>query len=372
MIKLMMQIYGKYFKGGSETESFSRAMIYEEADAADVVKGEVEERGAFSEILAEEAVGVFDGALFPGVVWLGEEVVGSEGVGDSLMAGEFPAVVEGECMEDGLERSQRLHHGAAYDAAFEGGHEGSPEEAGGAVYHGDDVAGAAAADNSVDLDVADAQTGIHLGGTLRDVAAVGDKAAVVVLVGPLLPLPAAVAQVLAKMAVTATCAVDPAVESLVAHHVDALQAAAPRYLLRTPLFLYQFLPGKLLHLVCEADPLGLLAHPFLVFFMSQGRVVAQRFPVAVAAQLPVHSASAYAQITGNLRLGKIVFQHPRNFVPLHFGKMFHLLFFWKEHKSKHFSAIKGEAASFLRFSFEILKAYALPFPVFAKSVAFIS
>lgn len=368
----MVQMYGKYFKRRAKAKSFSRAEVDEVACTLNIVMGEVEKRGAFFEILPEEAVYVFYGTLFPGVIGFGKEMLGAESVGDFGVAGELATIVKSDCFQDSLERGQMSGDSRANDTRLEGGHQFGPKETRGAVEHGDDGARPSSAKDSVDLNVAQAGTPVDDGGTHGYVHSAWYKAAVVVLVGPLLSLPATVAQVFTKMAVLATPAVDPAIDGLVAHHVDALQVAASRYLLGAPLLLRQFLTGNAFHVLRETYPLGLLTHPSPVFFMSQDRVVDLRTPVPVASQLPVDCASVHPQLACNLCLGKFVFQHPRNFVPLHFGKMFHLLVFWKEHKSKHFSAIKGEVASFLRFSFEIFKAYALPFPVLSKSVAFIS
>ena len=238
----MVQMYGKYFKRRAETESFSRAEVDEAAGTLDIVLGELEERGPFPEILAEETVGVLDGAFFPGVVGFSEEGVGTEGVGDFGVAGKFATVVESDGFQDFLERGQLSDDGGAYGTSLKGGHQFGPEER-------DDGSRPSTADDSVDLNVARTGTLVDNGGTHGYVHAAGYEATVVVPVGPLLPFPTAMPQVVAQMAVPATPVVDPAVEGLVAHHVDAFQPAAPRYLLRAPQFLLQFLSGKLPHLL---------------------------------------------------------------------------------------------------------------------------
>ena len=113
--------------------------------------------------------------------------------------------------------------------------------------------------------------------------------------------------------------VDPLVQPLVAHHVDALQAEASGDLLRSPLLLFQFFSGELLHLVREAHTFGLLVHPSLVFFVREIGVVDLGIPVAVAFDFTVDSRSVDSYLFRNLRLGCFPFQHPGNFVPLHFG-----------------------------------------------------
>ena len=138
---------------GAEAESFSRAVVDEVAGVLHVVLGDVGERGAFLEVLPQEAVGVLDGAFLPRVVRASEIAICFKDSGDDAVAGELAAVVEGDGLYDVLERQQLVYYGWADDVRLEGRHEFGPQETCLSFRHGDEVSRAAAPDDCIRLDV---------------------------------------------------------------------------------------------------------------------------------------------------------------------------------------------------------------------------
>ena len=100
----MVQIQGKNLNWGTEAESFSGTVVYEVAGTLHIGLGETVEGGALPEILAQEAVGILDGDFLPGVIGLGEVVVGAEIDGDIGMPRELASVVESNGFENVLIR----------------------------------------------------------------------------------------------------------------------------------------------------------------------------------------------------------------------------------------------------------------------------
>ena len=84
------------------------------------------ERGPFLEVLAQEAVGVFDGPFLRGVVGAGEKGVGLQDGGDDVVAGKLAAVVECQGFQEVFVRQQNLDDGGADDGCFERGDETCP------------------------------------------------------------------------------------------------------------------------------------------------------------------------------------------------------------------------------------------------------
>ena len=58
------------------------------------------ERGTFFEILAKEAICIFDGAFLPGMVWFGKEVVGAKSSRDITVAVELASVIKSDGLQD--------------------------------------------------------------------------------------------------------------------------------------------------------------------------------------------------------------------------------------------------------------------------------
>ena len=101
--------------GGAE--DLERGAVAEHLAGAvvEAVGGVLEEAGVegaeirgFGDELAEQAVGVFVEAAFPGVVGAGEEDIGGEGGGDGAVTGELLAVVEGEGVHEGVKGASRF------------------------------------------------------------------------------------------------------------------------------------------------------------------------------------------------------------------------------------------------------------------------
>lgn len=97
------------------------------------------------------------------MVWFGEEVVGAKSSRDISVAVELASVVKGDGFQDASERLQSTDDGGTDLVSFERRHQRGPKEARRAIYHGDDAAGAASADNRVDFNVTDPLTEVHFG-----------------------------------------------------------------------------------------------------------------------------------------------------------------------------------------------------------------
>jgi hypothetical protein len=72
------------FGGGVPAEGFAWSAVEFGGDGGEVFAGVAGEVGAFGEVLAEQAVGVFVGSALPGRVWVAE-VDGHAGGGGELV-----------------------------------------------------------------------------------------------------------------------------------------------------------------------------------------------------------------------------------------------------------------------------------------------
>ena len=167
------------FEGSAEAEAAARAVVEVSGDLCALLLGESGEVGAFGEILAEEAIGVFVGAAFPGVVRGGEVEASVQLAGDIFEAMKFGAVVRGEA-EDRMGFVFEQEDGPAGGESGSGlGEFADADDTAFAFDDGGD-AGLAAAMDGVQFPVADASAAVHDGGTVLDHGLAGDPAAAVV------------------------------------------------------------------------------------------------------------------------------------------------------------------------------------------------
>src|SRR6266700_3786158 len=105
------------FLRGSITEPLPRSAVEFRRDPIAIVLGEVGHALALGEILAHEAIGVFVGAAFPGVMWCGEVEAGRGRPLEPDIVVEFGAVIDGDGPHGmGLRGDEvllaRIHRGA--------------------------------------------------------------------------------------------------------------------------------------------------------------------------------------------------------------------------------------------------------------------
>lgn len=84
------------FVGCEVAEAFAGSVIEAFLDRQAEANRDVCEGAPFGEVLADEAVGVFVGAAFPGVMWSSEVEGGAELFFDVFIAVELSAVVRGD------------------------------------------------------------------------------------------------------------------------------------------------------------------------------------------------------------------------------------------------------------------------------------
>ena len=87
-----------------EAETLSGSVIEAVDGELDVLSSNDLEAHVLGEELADQAIHILIGAALPGRVRMGEEEVCPEARSDTLMLGEFPAVVGGQGMHAGSKR----------------------------------------------------------------------------------------------------------------------------------------------------------------------------------------------------------------------------------------------------------------------------
>lgn len=162
--------------GRLEAEAFSGAMVESVHGEGDLLRGDGIEAQFFREELSDEAVHVLVGATLPGGIGMGEEEVGIEYLGDSLMASELLAVVGCQRMHAGRERRQQGDHGTRDDLGSLGWHMGDQGIAGLAFVEGDQRLLMASTDDQIGFPVAKAAARIDDGRALLDGHLVGNGA----------------------------------------------------------------------------------------------------------------------------------------------------------------------------------------------------
>jgi len=141
------------FVRGFEAEAFAWTVIEDVGDGGALVLGEGREVGAFREVLADEAVGIFVRAAFPGVVGSGEVDGDLESSCDGFIGMKLGAVIGSDGFDEGFVFSEK------FDRALGGMCRGSvrqlsdPNLAAEAVDDGDDAGFSGTAD-CIDFPVA--------------------------------------------------------------------------------------------------------------------------------------------------------------------------------------------------------------------------
>ena len=123
------------FVGSEEAEAKTRAVIETLFDCEAVGFSETGKRGAFGSVLADEAVGIFVGAAFPGMVRVGKVEGGTEALFDGFISVELDTVVGG----DGVDFEGTKQLDGALLGEFGGGllDRADADQSGFALHHGD-------------------------------------------------------------------------------------------------------------------------------------------------------------------------------------------------------------------------------------------
>lgn len=143
----------------------------------DLLSGDGIEGHLLRKELPDETVHVLVGATLPRGIGMGEEEVGIEYLGDSLMASELLAVIGRQRMDAGRKRRQQGDHGIRDDLSRLGRHMGDQGIAGFAFIEGNQRLLMAGADDQIGLPVAEAATRIDDGRALLDGHLIGNGAA---------------------------------------------------------------------------------------------------------------------------------------------------------------------------------------------------
>lgn len=157
------------FKGVLKVEAPSGPMIQRPDIRSQLPRAQQRQVGALGQILAQQAVGIFIGAAFPGVVGMSEEDLQAEPAFELGRTGEFTAVVQrqavafrGRQSADGLPETlgDRLG-GTGLDFSCD-------EVAAGAIHTGQDVSLPAFAHEGIALPIAEPVAFISLFGPFVD------------------------------------------------------------------------------------------------------------------------------------------------------------------------------------------------------------
>ena len=151
-----------------ESQPFSGAVIKPAHGLVEFFLSDGTEVAPFGEVLANQAVGIFVGTAFPGVVRMSEIHPGGEGVCDALVLSTFGAVVEREGMDTAPEGTQELHGRLAECLGGALRKRGEQGVAAFAFHPGDQYAPMTVTDKCVTFPVADATALIYDRGTRLD------------------------------------------------------------------------------------------------------------------------------------------------------------------------------------------------------------
>jgi len=227
----------------AKAEAAAGAVVEESGDLVTLLLGEGGEVGAFGEILAEETVGVFVGAAFPGVVRGGEVEASVQLARDIFEAMKFGAVVGGEA-EDRMGFVFEQEDGPVGGESGRGLGEFADADDPAFAFDGGGDAGLAAAMDGVQFPVADASAAVHDCGALADHGLAGEAAAAVVAPIPFAPAFLRAAQVLPERAACRPVPPDIEIDGFMAHDRQFLQAPPAYDLLRAPVLPQESLDGR--------------------------------------------------------------------------------------------------------------------------------
>ncbi len=219
-----------------EVETLTWSGIEFVGDDIAVVLSERGHAGALGQVLADEAVGVFVGATFPGVMGRGEIELQTDGVLDCGIAMELGAVVGGDGAEVlGVALGQA--NGAVVELLCGARLELADQDVTGfALDQADDAVLVAVAHDGVDLPMAELAAPGNRGWAFGEMALAGEPAAAVV--GAVALAKAALActpQMLMQVAAAAPVVPNVAVDGLVADAQALLPTQQSRHLFRAPL-----------------------------------------------------------------------------------------------------------------------------------------
>ena len=261
--------------------------------------GEGGEMGALGQVLAEEPVGIFVRAAFPGMVRRGEIDRGVQPTFERLVHVELTAVIR----RDGVDRIRFVsQEGDGAPQRLLGADPRDLADADQAAFAFDDGDGRgfSPAVHGVDLPITQARAPLDNGWTLRDHPLAGQAAAAVVAPVALALELVGAAQMTPEAAPVRLVRPDVQVDRLVAHDPDALESAASHDLLRTEILPQQaFDRGEVLRGVAPVAP-GTSA-PAIGLLAGEHRPIGPIVLGAVAPDLPVDRAAMSLQDSRNLR-----------------------------------------------------------------------
>ena len=206
----------------AEAEPSPGAMIERVRDVVAAGLSEMAEGCPFREVLADESVGVFVGAAFPGMVRIGEVEACAEVLLDVLVAMELDSVVG----SDGADLVRLI--GEQCDQVGVGVLDGGARQwcdadEAGLSFHGSEDAGLALAVHRVGFPIANANAALDDFGTLVEEALASEATAAVVSPVPFAAAFASTAQVRPERAAGLLVAPDPSIDRLMTHDWEAIQ-----------------------------------------------------------------------------------------------------------------------------------------------------
>ena len=151
----------EYLVWGSEGQSFPGAVIESVHDLLQFFRGDGTQVTPLGKVLADQAIGIFVGSAFPGVVGMGEVHTGSQGLGDAFMLGAFGAIIEGQGMDTSAHGAQKLHGRPTEGLSGAVGECGEQGVAAFAFHPGDQHPAVPVADERIAFPVSDPAALIH-------------------------------------------------------------------------------------------------------------------------------------------------------------------------------------------------------------------
>ncbi len=229
--------------GSAEAEAFSGTMIKDACDLIAASLGEVSQRGAFGQILTDEAVGVLVGAALPGMVRSSEVDGGAKLPFDFLVAVELGTVVRGDRVD--RSRLPREELDEAGVRVLDGGARQGPNAHEAALALDDRYdAGLTLTVDGVGLPVAAAAAAVHDRRPRANHALAGEPPAAVVATIALSPPLAGTPEVTPERAPILLIPPDVQIDDLMAHHGEPLASSPTDDLLGTPLLRNQCFDGR--------------------------------------------------------------------------------------------------------------------------------
>ena len=243
---------------GEIAEAAARPVVEFGCDVVAVPLGEITEMNALGQILAEEAIGVFVGAAFPGVVRSGEVDLRAECAFQLFIAVELRPVIRSD-------RSHRMRLGRqeldrAGVGVFDGGtrERANPDQTAFPFNRSNDARLAAAMDG-IDLPVTHASAACYDCGPVLDHPFAGKSAAAVVATIALAPALLGSSQISPQRSALRPIPPNVQVDRLVTHHRPAFSSKPTDDLVRAPTLRKQCFHWTKVHRPVARVPAGTAA-----------------------------------------------------------------------------------------------------------------